>query len=85
MPVRQLLPAQAHRLLPLLHQVHDLHLAHQPARYAKLPGDRQMAPHMQTWPSMPDVYALGYLQAGDLLGYVVYEIEHRPATPFRTA
>ncbi|WP_171101857.1 hypothetical protein [Ruegeria sp. HKCCD7255] len=64
MPVRQLLPAQAHRLLPLLHQVYDLHLAHQPARYATLPDDRQMAAHMQTGLSMPDVYALGYLQSG---------------------
>ncbi len=85
MPVTQLCPSQAGCLLPMLHQVHDLHLEHQPERYALLPADPQMCRHLEEWLSQPNIFSLVYEDEGALLGYAIYEIEQREATPFRRA
>jgi len=83
--IRDIPPQQAHLLLPLLHQVHDLHLAHQPTRYAPLPNDPEMERYLSNWLSAPGIGALGYEMAEALVGYVVFEREERPQTPFRRA
>lgn len=85
MTIVKIPPSQSRRLLPLLHQVHDLHLMHQPDRYAPLPEDRDMIAHLQTWLSQHDIHALGFEKGGALLGYTIIEIENRDATPFRAS
>lgn len=80
------IPAKdARRLIPLLHQVHDLHLHHQPARYRALPGDASLADWLSDWLATPGLTALGYVQVRDLVGYLIYEVERRPPTPFRAS
>lgn len=83
MPIIDLSPSQSHRLLPLLHQVHELHVQHQPQRYAPLPPDDHMVTHLNEWLARPGLFALGYEDNGALIGYAIYEIEARSATPFR--
>ncbi len=83
MPVTDLCPANAHRLLPLLHQVHESHLRHQPRRYAPLPEDARMIAHLRGWLSEPGVVALGYDEGESLRGYAIYKVEKLAATPFR--
>lgn len=78
-------PSEAHRLLPLLHQVHNLHRTNQPERYAPLPDDTSMASHLSEWLLRPDLSALGYQVGPDLVGYAIFEIERRAATPFRAS
>jgi aminoglycoside 3-N-acetyltransferase I len=39
MTIRSIPPVQAARLMPLIHLVHDLHVAEQPERYAPLSPD----------------------------------------------
>lgn len=74
---------EAERLLPLLHQVHDLHLQHQPDRYTSLPKDKRMCDYLRDWLSQPNVHALGFEVDDVLAGYTIYEIETRSASPFR--
>lgn len=77
---------QAARLLPLLHQVHALHVRHQPARYAELPTDAILLPWLSQWLQGPDVFCIGVTAPDDdLMGYAIYEIELRPAIPLRAA
>ncbi|WP_299944310.1 GNAT family N-acetyltransferase [uncultured Ruegeria sp.] len=78
-------PTQVHRLLPLLHQVHDLHVQHQPQRYAPLPESAELVTYLSEWLCQPEVVALGYEGNHTLLGYAIYENERRAATPFRRA
>lgn len=85
MTITRLCPAQADRVLPLLHQVHDLHRQHQPERYAPLPPDAEMAAFLESWLKQPDLFGLIYEESGAVLGYAVYEIERRDASPFRRA
>ncbi len=83
MPICEIRPDQCSRILPLLHQVHDLHLQHQPVRYAPLPTDRDMCAYLQDWLSRHSVQALGFEADGALAGYAIYEIEERSSSPFR--
>ncbi|MFA3918146.1 GNAT family N-acetyltransferase [Ruegeria hyattellae] len=72
--------ADAHRLLPLLHQVHDLHVAHLPARYRPITKDQDAVDWLADWLSRNEVHAFGAELKSDLVGYAILEIEHKPAT-----
>lgn len=85
MTIRAIPPSQAARLMPLFHQVHDLHVAEQPDRYAPLPTDPETITWLSTWLSSETVHALGHETDGALTGYLIYEIETRPSTPMRRA
>lgn len=85
MSVTKLCASDVHRILPLLHQVHDLHLVHQPERYAPLPSDRELIAFLHGWLDQPDLFGLSYEVDGTILGYAIYEIERRIASPFRRA
>jgi len=78
--------SDAHRLLPLLQDVHALHVDHQPGRFAANPEDTELAAWLQDWLSHETVFALGAESPqGALLGYAVWELEKRPALPIRAA
>ncbi|MEM7318222.1 MAG: GNAT family N-acetyltransferase [Pseudomonadota bacterium] len=80
------IPAKdAQRLIPLLHQVHNLHVLHQPARYRALPDDESLADWLSDWLAAPGLTALGYARDKDLVGYLIYEVEKRQPTPFRAS
>ncbi|MCL6283207.1 GNAT family N-acetyltransferase [Ruegeria sp. 2012CJ41-6] len=77
--------ADAHRLLPLLHQVHDLHVTHMPARYRPITKDQDAVDWLADWLSQDEVHAFGAELKGDLVGYAILEIEHTPATVLKHA
>ncbi|MEX0316785.1 MAG: GNAT family N-acetyltransferase [Ruegeria sp.] len=85
MSIIEIPAAEAHRLIPLLRQVHDLHVLHQPRRFSPFPADSEIAPWLADWLAQPDIHALGYETVGKLAGYAIYEIERRPASPLRPA
>ena len=85
MTIRPLAPDEAQRLLPLLHQVHALHVAHQPERYPPLPNDAETLDWLSGWLQGTNMQCLVAEQDSMLCGYAIYEIEHRPAIPLRHA
>ncbi len=82
MTIQDIRPDQARLILPLLHQVHDLHLEHQPERYAVLPPDAELADYLQSWLMQPNLFTVGFFERDKLLGYAIFEISRRPASPF---
>ncbi|SLN31408.1 Acetyltransferase (GNAT) family protein [Falsiruegeria litorea R37] len=85
MIVRPLVPDEAHRLLPLLHQVHSLHVEHQPERYPPLKDDVETLDWLAGWLRGQNMHCLVAEDDERLCGYAIYEIEHRPAMPVRHA
>jgi GNAT superfamily N-acetyltransferase len=86
MKITDIPASEAHRLLPLLHDVHALHVAQQPERYTAHPADADLATWLQDWLSQDNVFALGAESPqGALLGYAIWELEQRPALPVRAA
>ena len=84
MKILDLPPSEAARLIPLLQDLHAMHVAHHPARYPAAPSDADLACWLQEWLQGETVTArIAESPQGALLGYVIYEIEHRPALPVR--
>jgi ribosomal protein S18 acetylase RimI-like enzyme len=80
------LPAcDAARLIPLLQDLHALHVKHQPTRYAADPSDADLTLWLQEWLQDEGMNAvIAESPQGALLGYVIFGIEHRPALPVRS-
>lgn len=75
------LPAkQAHLLVPLLRQVHALHVAHMPDQYAPITDDGAVAAFLSDWLSRDEVTALITGPTDAPHGYLVYQIENRSAS-----
>lgn len=85
MIIRPLAPDETPKLLPLLHQVHALHVHHQPDRYPPLRDDTETLAWLSGWLASDNVHCLVAEEDGTLCGYATYEIEHRPAIPVRRA
>lgn len=84
MKIRELPASEATRLIPLLQELHALHVEHQPARYVAEPADGDLARWLQGWLQEDGVKALiAESPQGALLGYVIIGIEHRPPLPVR--
>ncbi|NRB17327.1 MAG: GNAT family N-acetyltransferase [Rhodobacteraceae bacterium] len=78
--------ADARRLVPLLQELHALHVTHQPARHSPEPQQKELEVWLQQWLASEGLYALGAESPqGALLGYLIYQIEHREALPVRAA
>ncbi|WP_339772250.1 GNAT family N-acetyltransferase [uncultured Pseudosulfitobacter sp.] len=78
-------PDRAAVLEPLLRQVHDLHVAHQPQHYLPTPEARVLRGFLTDWLAQPQVTAL---VAGDVdapMGYLVFEEERRAASVLKPA
>jgi len=86
MKIEPLAPKQAHALVPLLQDLHALHVTHQPARYPANPAPAALADWMQDWLAQPQTAALAAVSpTGAVMGYLVYDIEDRAALPVRAA
>ncbi|MCD9148910.1 GNAT family N-acetyltransferase [Pseudophaeobacter flagellatus] len=84
MEILDLPPSEATRLIPLLQELHALHVEHQPARYPAAPSDAALGQWLQDWLQAEDITALiAESPQGALLGYVLFGIEHRPPLPIR--
>lgn len=76
----------AHRLVPLLQDLHALHVAHQPERHSATPKDQDLSDWLQEWLTAPNAQALAAESpTGALLGYAIFDVEDRPALPIRPA
>jgi len=74
--------AEAERLVPLVEELHALHVIYDPQRYDAVPGSRALTDWLGTWLATPEVAAIAAESPhGGLLGYLIYEIEERPSTP----
>ncbi|MFV1440987.1 MULTISPECIES: GNAT family N-acetyltransferase [unclassified Phaeobacter] len=79
-------PKEAHRIVPLLQELHALHVTHQPDRYPADPDGAALARWLETWLSEPSLTARAAVSPqGRIMGYVIYGIEERPALPVRRA
>ncbi|KIC18791.1 GNAT family N-acetyltransferase [Leisingera sp. ANG-Vp] len=86
MKVIEIPAPEARRLLPLLQDLHALHAAYQPERHIPEPGSEELASWLQGWLGEDNVFALAAESPqGSLLGYVIFEIQDRPALPIRAA
>ncbi|WP_417713023.1 GNAT family N-acetyltransferase [Pseudophaeobacter arcticus] len=84
MEILDLPPGEASRLIPLLQDLHALHVEHQPARYPAAPSDAALGQWLHEWLQQEDITALiAESPQGALLGYVLFGIEHRPPLPVR--
>lgn len=78
--------SDAGRLLPLLHDLHALHVHHQPRRHVAEPSSDALEVWLKDWLGKDTVTALAAESPqGALLGYALFEIEQRPALPVRAA
>ncbi|KIC07309.1 acetyltransferase [Leisingera sp. ANG-M1] len=86
MKIIEIPAADAKRLLPLLQDLHALHAAYQPERHIPEPGSAELAQWLEGWLKEESVSALAAESPqGALLGYVIYELQDRPALPVRAA
>lgn len=85
MQVSTLSPEQAALLLPLLHQVHAVHVAAQPTRYPPIRDNGAVVDFLQDWLRDPAVTTLIAGPMDAPIGYAVFEIQQRPAHPLRYA
>ncbi|MBY6055494.1 GNAT family N-acetyltransferase [Leisingera daeponensis] len=86
MKIIEIPAAEAGRLLPLLQDLHALHAQHQPERHIPAPGSDDLAAWLQDWLQEDNVFALAAESPqGALLGYLIYELQDRPALPVRPA
>lgn len=77
---------EAARLVPLLSDLHALHVAEQPARFTAEPAAADLTHWLSDWLRQDTVCALGAESPqGLLLGYLIFEIDSRPALPIRPA
>lgn len=84
MKIQQLPPNEAARLVPLLQDLHSLHVAHHPDRYQAEPKDETLTDWLQDWLQEDSITALtAQSPQGALMGYVVFGLEDRPALPVR--
>jgi GNAT superfamily N-acetyltransferase len=78
--------SDAARLVPLLQDLHALHVTHQPARHTTDPERKELEAWLHEWLASEGLYALGAESPqGALLGYLIYQIEQREALPIRAA
>ncbi|WP_259998189.1 hypothetical protein [Leisingera sp. M523] len=86
MKIIEIPAVEADRLLPLLQDLHALHAAHQPERHTPAPDSTGLAAWLQEWLREETIFALAAESPqGALLGYLIYELQNRPALPIRAA
>lgn len=83
MDISTLAPSDAGRLLPLLHQVHALHVDALPVMYPALDDDDAVVQFLTGWLSQDAVTALIAGPKDTPKGYLIYVIETRAASVMR--
>lgn len=82
MKLIQIPAADAARLVPLLQELHALHATQHPARYPADPTDGALTTWLCDWLAQDSMHALAAESPnGTLLGYLIYEMQRRPALP----
>ena len=79
--IRPLPAHEAAQLLPLLAEVHNIHVAAQPSRYVKDPDPREILPWLKDWLSGDHLYCLASGPSGDLTAYLIYEVQRHETSP----
>lgn len=70
------------RLIPLLQELHALHVAHQPEKYPANPKENELASWLETWLRQEKTYGLvAESPTGATLGYLIYDMEDKLALP----
>lgn len=86
MKIIELKATEAGRLVPLLQELHAVHVLHQPKRHAAAPTDQSLEDWLRDWLKQEGVTALvAESPQGALLGYLLYAREDRAALPVRAA
>ncbi len=76
--IRPIAADDAAVLLPLLAQVHDLHVAAQPGHHRPDPDPEEVLAFLRDWLSREEATALvGFAPDGRALGYLIFEVETR--------
>jgi len=77
-------PEDTHRLVPLLQDLHALHVSHQPQRYPANPTAEALQAWLADWLSDETITARAAVSPqGTVMGYIIYGIEERTALPVR--
>lgn len=85
MEITELTPDDTPRLMPLLLDLHGLHVTHQPERYPVITDKTALEDWFRGFIASETTTTLGALSPqGALMGYLVYDLEDRPAVPIRT-
>jgi len=78
--------SDAARLVPLLQDLHALRVTQQPKRHPTVPCARDLETWLGQWLQGEDIHALAAESPqGAILGYLIYQVEHRAALPVRPA
>ncbi|MCG7623053.1 GNAT family N-acetyltransferase [Epibacterium sp. Ofav1-8] len=86
MKIEPIGPDRAASLVPLLQDLHALHVAHQPERHTAQPSTDHLCTWLEDWLAQPGIHALAAVSPQDaIMGYLIYELEDRPALPVRPA
>ncbi|ABF64647.1 hypothetical protein TM1040_1914 [Ruegeria sp. TM1040] len=86
MKIEPIGPDRAVRLVPLLEDLHAVHVAHHRDRYTPNPDPAHLSVWLSEWLAEPNVHALAAISPQEaLMGYLIYDIEKRPALPVRPA
>ena len=86
MEILPLAPSEAACLVPLLQDLHALHVSHHPERYTAEPADADLTAWLTDWLASDKIEALvARSPLGVTMGYLIWEIEERAALPTRAA
>ena len=86
MKIIEIPASKAVRLVPLLQDLHALHVTHQPDRHTANPCANDLEVWLGDWLAAEGMFALGAESPqGALLGYLIYQVEHCKALPVRAA
>ncbi len=83
MQIFETTPPNAKHLVPLLYQVHSLHVAHDPANYAPFKDESDVIHFLEDWLGQKTVTGLVTGSVQKPSGYLIFERETRPKTLFR--
>lgn len=82
MQLHPLPAAEAATLVPLLQELHALHAAQQPNRYPADPCPDALSVWLADWLAQDGIHALvAQSPTGAIMGYVIWELQARSATP----
>ena len=82
MHLRSLAAQDAATLVPLLQDLHALHVAHQPERHPAAPCPQALANWLKDWLAEDNVHALvAQSPAGVTMGYAIWELQERGQSP----
>lgn len=84
MKIQDLPSKEAIRIVPLLRDLHALHVQEQPKRFLASPTEQELELWLQDWLSQPKTHAIAAESPqGAIMGYTIFVEENRPWLPVR--